>query len=62
MSTCKECRFFIQGKGKGGSCERKPYVLTRQHCVRMIDGKPIPLYIPWSKIACKMFEKGGEEE
>lgn len=61
MATCKECRFFIQGEGKSGSCERKPYVLTRQRRVRMIDEKPIPLYIQWSKIACKMFEKGGAE-
>lgn len=61
MATCKECRFFIQGEGRGGVCEKKPYMLTRQGRVHMINGKPIPRYIQWSRIACNMFEKGGAE-
>lgn len=60
MPTCKECRFFIQGKGRSGTCEKKPYVLTRQRRVQKINGKPRPLYVSWGHTACKMFEKGGE--
>lgn len=59
MNTCKDCRYFIQGDGKGGTCEKRPYVSTRQGGVQMIKGKPRPLVIYWGKTACKMFEKGG---
>ena len=57
---CKECKFFIQVKGKSGTCKKRPYVSTRQGGVQMINGKPRKLYIYCSKMACKMFEKGGE--
>lgn len=60
MNTCKNCRFFIQGDGKSGTCAKKPYVGDRRGGVQMINGKPRPLYIYWSKTACKMFAKGGE--
>lgn len=58
---CKECKFFIQGEGKRGTCQKRPYVSTRQGGVQMISGKPRNLYIYCSKTACKMFEKGGAE-
>lgn len=57
MNTCKECRYFIQGEGKSGICEKKPYVSTRQGMVEMINGKPRKLIIYWAKTACKMFER-----
>jgi hypothetical protein len=59
--TCKDCRFFIQGNGKSGTCEKRPYVSTRQGKVQMIHDKPRRLYVYWSKTACSMFEKGGAE-
>ena len=60
MNTCKDCRYFVQGEGKSGTCEKRPYVSTRQGKVQMIKGKPRKLIINWAKTACKMFEKGGE--
>ena len=56
MPTCKECRFFIQGEGKSGTCEKKPYISTKQGMVQMINGKPRKLILYWSKPACKMFD------
>lgn len=61
MNTCKDCKFFVQGNGKSGTCEKRPYVSTRQGTVQMINGKPRKLMIHWAKTACKMFEKGGEQ-
>ena len=58
---CKECKFFVQGKGKSGTCEKRPYVSTRQGGVQMINGKPRILNVNWAKTACKLFEKGGAE-
>ena len=57
MNTCKDCRYFIQGDKKGGTCEKRPYVSTRQGGVQTINGKPRKLYIYCSKTACKLFEK-----
>lgn len=61
MNTCRDCRFFIQGKRKSGTCKKRPYVSTRQGKVQIINGKTRPLVLYWSKTACKMFEKGGAE-
>ena len=60
MKTCKDCRFFVQGEGKSGTCEKRPYVSTRQGTVQIIKGKPRRLMLYGTKTACKMFEKGGE--
>ena len=57
MNTCKECKYFVQGEGKSGVCEKKPYVSTRQGKVQMINGKPRKLMIYWAKTDCKMFER-----
>ncbi len=57
MATCKECRFFIQGERKSGTCEKRPYISDRRGGVQKIDGKPRKLYICWSRTACKMFER-----
>lgn len=61
MSICKECRFFVQGKGRSGTCKKRPYVSTRQGRVQMINDKPRELVLNWSHTACKMFKKGGTE-
>ena len=60
--TCKECRYFVQGEGKSGTCKKRPYVSTRQGGVQMINGKPRILFVYHGKTACKMFEKGGGKE
>ena len=58
---CKQCRYFVQGEGHSGTCQKRPYVTTRQGRVQIINGKPRVLVLSWSHTACKMFEKGGEE-
>lgn len=57
MPTCKECRYFIQGKGHSGRCEKWPYVRTKWGTIAKINGEPRPLIIYWSHNACKTFEK-----
>ena len=61
MANCKECKYFIQGERHSGTCEKRPYVTTRQGMVSMGNGKPRKLYVCWGRNACKLFEKGGEE-
>lgn len=58
---CKQCRYFVQGEGHSGTCQKRPYVTTRQGRVQMINGKPRVLFVRWSHTACKMFEKEGAE-
>ncbi len=60
MSVCKECRFFVQGNGHSGICEKRPYVSTRSGGVQMINGKPRVLIVNWARKACKMFDKRGD--
>lgn len=60
MSTCKDCKFFIQEEGHCGRCKKYPYVRTRRGLVETINGKPRTLYVRWSRTACKSFEKKGE--
>ena len=59
--TCKDCRFFIQGEGRGGTCEKRPFVTQRDGRPQIINGKPRKLYISWGKTACKTFFEGREE-
>ena len=58
---CKNCKYFIQGEGHYGTCQKKPFVYTRQGGIQIINGKPRVLVVAWSHKACKMFE-GGEQE
>lgn len=58
---CKQCRYFVQGEGHSGTCQKRPYVTTRQGRVQMINRKPRVLFVRWSHTACKMFDKGGAE-
>ena len=58
---CKNCEYFIQGKGHSGTCKKRPYVSTRSGGVQMINGKPRVLVVSWSHKGCKMFEKGGAD-
>lgn len=58
--TCKECRYFVQGEGKSGTCKKIPFRKTKRGNLQEIYGKPRKFVIYWSHMACKMFEKGGE--
>ncbi len=62
MKTCKDCKFFVQDEGHRGTCQKRPFVSTRQGKVQMIGGKPRTLFVWWGTNACKAFEKGGEAE
>ena len=59
---CRSCKYFIQGKGHSGTCEKRPYVNTRSGGIQMINGKPRVLIVNWSHKACKDYLKGGDEE
>ena len=61
--TCKDCKFFVQGEGKSGSCSKHPY---RKHksgqIVKKPDGTPIPFVVFWGNQACKInFERKDTE-
>ena len=60
MVTCKDCRYFIQGEGKSGTCEKRPFVSDRRGGIQKINGEPRKLVLYWAHTICKMFEKGGE--
>jgi hypothetical protein len=56
---CKTCKHFIQGIGHRGTCEKKPFVTDRRGGgVRYIKDEPQPLIVSWSRLACKMYERG----
>lgn len=57
MNTCKDCRYFIQGERKSGTCEKSPFRRTKRGTVQKINGKPRKFVIYWSHRACKMFER-----
>ena len=58
--VCKNCEYFIQGKGHSGTCKKRPYISKRSGGVQMINGKPRVLVVSWSHTACKDYLKGGE--
>ena len=61
--TCKDCRFFIQGEGRGGTCEKKPYATGKCGRVYVINGVKKKYYVHWSKPACKtFFERRANDE
>lgn len=60
--TCKLCKYFVQVSGHSGTCQKKPYALTRNGSVQTIKGKPITFVVYWSHKACNLFAKGGDEE
>jgi hypothetical protein len=61
--TCKDCKFFVQGEGRSGTCQKKPY---RTHKTRQIakkaDGTPIKFIVFCGTNACKRwFERRDTE-
>lgn len=56
--TCKDCKFFVQGEGKIGTCKKRPYVSDRRGGIQRIDGKPRRLNMWQSRRACGLFERG----
>jgi hypothetical protein len=59
--TCKDCKFFVQGEGRGGVCQKKPYRQSRNGQVyKKPDGTPIEFVTYVGTPACKKyFEKRG---
>ena len=61
--TCKDCKFFVQGEGRRGTCQKRPYCKhkTRQ-LARKADGTPIKFVVFWGTQACKKhFERKDTE-
>lgn len=58
--TCKDCKYFVQGTGHSGTCEKKPYVSNRNGTPQIVQGKPRKLVIYWAHNICKLFEKGAD--
>lgn len=58
---CKSCRYFIQGEGHSGTCQKRPHVASKRGGAQKINGKPRVLVVSWSHNACKKYEKGGAE-
>lgn len=54
--TCKDCKFFVQGEGRSGTCQKRPY---RKHKTGQIakkaDGTPITFVVFWGTQACKIY-------
>lgn len=63
MSTCKDCKFFVQGEGKSGSCSKKQYATHRSgHVQKKPDGTPLPFVVFQGTNACKRwFERKDTE-
>lgn len=53
--TCKDCRFFIQGEGRCGTCEKIPFAKGKCGRVYVVNGEKKKYYVHWSKPACKTF-------
>ena len=60
--TCVECKFFVQGEGRSGTCLKKPYRKHRSgQLQRRSDGTPIKFVVFWGTLACKTyFERRNE--
>lgn len=62
--TCKDCRFFVQGEKRSGTCQKRPF---RKHkggqIAKKPDGTPMKFVVFWGTNACKKhFEKKYTEE
>jgi hypothetical protein len=52
--TCKDCKFFIQGEGRSGTCQKHPYKKLRNgRLVKAPDGTLFVFRTYWSNPACK---------
>lgn len=60
--NCKDCKFFVQGEGKSGTCQKRPYFSARGGRPQIIQGKPRKFITFGSSNACKTyFERKGAE-
>ena len=61
--TCKDCKNFMQGKGRSGTCLKKPYCRARNgQLYKKSDGTPIKFFVFWGTPACKKnFERKENE-
>ena len=52
--TCKDCKFFVQGERRLGTCMKHPYSKSRYgHIYKNNDGTPIKFYVSCNRDACK---------
>lgn len=58
---CKDCKFFVQGERRSGTCEKSPYVTTRDGRPQTIQGKPRKKYVSWGTNACKQYFERKDE-
>ena len=60
--SCKDCKYFIQGKGHSGSCEKMPYHKHKGgQIAKKADGTPIKRVVFWGTNACKKYFERKDE-
>lgn len=53
---CKDCKFFVQSKGRSGSCSKRPYAKHKSgQIVKKPDGTPIKFIVFYGTQACKKY-------
>ena len=62
--TCKECKFFIQGTGHSGTCQKHPFQKSKSGRIyTKPDGTPIKFVVFWGTNACKVhFERKAKSQ
>lgn len=54
--TCKDCKFFVQGEGRSGTCQKRPYRKYKSgQIAKKPDGTPIPFVVFCGTQACKIY-------
>ena len=52
--TCKDCKFFVQGEGHSGTCQKRPFRKCKSgQIVKKPDGTPIKFVVFWGTSAWK---------
>lgn len=56
MSTCKDCKFFVQSEGRSGTCLKKPYRKFKcGQIYKHLDGTPVKFVVYCGTQACKKY-------
>lgn len=54
--TCKDCKFFVQGEGRSGTCKKRPYRKYKSgQIAKKTDGTPIKFVVFFGTHACKIY-------
>lgn len=63
MNTCIDCKYFVQGEGRGGSCSKRPYRKYKSgQIAKKPDGTPIKFVVFWGTKACKKHFESEDKE